>query len=547
MKGHRDDAYMSLWRISPGSTTALARAEVLAQRPATSPSNCAATRQAARAARARGHAEASSAGAGLAGARYSRSATNGAGRREPQGTADADPRPPRPPRSRPRSAELAPRCRKSSPIACAHGQAGPHPSPRDPRSSAHDRSRSNAFGESWARWRWQAMQSQRAFAASLAPAATTPLVRRACPAAQALGTQLAARRPGGDRQGPPPVHRRAVANASDCADRPASRAGRERTCAATDAMIRCREIDHLVLRVADLAAMLAFYRDVLGCCRRAAPGRIGLVQLRAGRSLIDLVPIDGTLGTRRRRGARHGRPQPRPLLPARRAVRRGRDPRRPRRARHRGRTGGVALRRRRRRAVDLPRRSGRQYVELKGPPDRRKRAGALKLCERPRRRQSTSTPCAGTSRPCSTSSRRRASSRSATRRSSSSKLSGFTVPSKANEAAFDRRSSRSRRRRGLLIGSLVTHAAPRDRAFETERAKARSAARFGNAARAARAGRSHALTVAAPEARLHGRRAHPRRTRHVGVGARRVAAGRRIAPAALRLRSRPQSYSAPLP
>ena len=61
-------------------------------------------------------------------------------------------------------------------------------------------------------------------------------------------------------------------------------------------MIAIREIDHVVLRVRDLARSLAFYRDVLGCpVERARPG-IGLWQLRAGRSMIDLVPVDGKLG-----------------------------------------------------------------------------------------------------------------------------------------------------------------------------------------------------------------------------------------------------------
>jgi glyoxylase I family protein len=61
-------------------------------------------------------------------------------------------------------------------------------------------------------------------------------------------------------------------------------------------MIRVREIDHLVLRVSDVAAMLTFYRDVLGCAVERRQDDIGLIQLRAGRSLIDLVPVDGELG-----------------------------------------------------------------------------------------------------------------------------------------------------------------------------------------------------------------------------------------------------------
>lgn len=61
-------------------------------------------------------------------------------------------------------------------------------------------------------------------------------------------------------------------------------------------MIRIREIDHLVLRVVDLDRMLLFYCDVLGCTVERRQDSIGLVQLRAGRSLIDLVPVDGKLG-----------------------------------------------------------------------------------------------------------------------------------------------------------------------------------------------------------------------------------------------------------
>lgn len=61
-------------------------------------------------------------------------------------------------------------------------------------------------------------------------------------------------------------------------------------------MIRIREIDHVVLRVRDLDRSLAFYRDVLGCALERERPELGLWQLRAGRSLIDLVPLDGRLG-----------------------------------------------------------------------------------------------------------------------------------------------------------------------------------------------------------------------------------------------------------
>lgn len=70
-------------------------------------------------------------------------------------------------------------------------------------------------------------------------------------------------------------------------------------------MIRIRDIDHVVLRVRDLEPMLAFYRDVLGCAVEKVQAEIGLWQLRAGRSLVDLVPVDGALG-------RDGGPAPGP-------------------------------------------------------------------------------------------------------------------------------------------------------------------------------------------------------------------------------------------
>ena len=61
-------------------------------------------------------------------------------------------------------------------------------------------------------------------------------------------------------------------------------------------MFRLVAIDHLVLRVVDLGRMLRFYCDALGCTIEKRQDNIGLIQLRAGSGLIDLVPIDGKLG-----------------------------------------------------------------------------------------------------------------------------------------------------------------------------------------------------------------------------------------------------------
>jgi len=59
------------------------------------------------------------------------------------------------------------------------------------------------------------------------------------------------------------------------------------------------------------------------------------------------------------------------------------------------------------------------------------------------------------------------------------KLSGFTAPSKANEAAFNRAVEQVTDAARALIVSLETAAAPRDRETERLKALARSRARFG--------------------------------------------------------------------
>jgi len=59
------------------------------------------------------------------------------------------------------------------------------------------------------------------------------------------------------------------------------------------------------------------------------------------------------------------------------------------------------------------------------------------------------------------------------------KLSGFDKPSKANEAAFNHAVEEAAAVARNLLDSLVTSAAPRDRAVEAARARSRAAARFG--------------------------------------------------------------------
>lgn len=60
------------------------------------------------------------------------------------------------------------------------------------------------------------------------------------------------------------------------------------------------------------------------------------------------------------------------------------------------------------------------------------------------------------------------------------KLSGFTKPSRANEAAFEHAVDEVSRVARELLDSLVTSAAPRDREVEAAKARARSAKRYGS-------------------------------------------------------------------
>ena len=61
---------------------------------------------------------------------------------------------------------------------------------------------------------------------------------------------------------------------------------------------RVQRIDHVVFRVKDLGESIAFYRSVLGCEVARQREHLGLVHLRAGASMIDLVSVDGKLGSR---------------------------------------------------------------------------------------------------------------------------------------------------------------------------------------------------------------------------------------------------------
>ncbi len=62
-------------------------------------------------------------------------------------------------------------------------------------------------------------------------------------------------------------------------------------------MIRIKKLDHVVIRAHDAEKMVEFYCQVLGCTveRRSSPD-VGIVQLRAGDALIDILAVDSELG-----------------------------------------------------------------------------------------------------------------------------------------------------------------------------------------------------------------------------------------------------------
>ncbi|WP_448142930.1 VOC family protein [Stenotrophomonas bentonitica] len=66
----------------------------------------------------------------------------------------------------------------------------------------------------------------------------------------------------------------------------------------SDLPFQIQRIDHLVLRVQDLQRAVAFYRDVLGCTVARERPTLGMVHLHAGSSMIDLISVEGALGSR---------------------------------------------------------------------------------------------------------------------------------------------------------------------------------------------------------------------------------------------------------
>jgi catechol 2,3-dioxygenase-like lactoylglutathione lyase family enzyme len=60
--------------------------------------------------------------------------------------------------------------------------------------------------------------------------------------------------------------------------------------------MRILGLDHIVLRVSDMERMVAFWRDALGCEVEKVQTELGLVHIRAGTALIDLVDVAGKLG-----------------------------------------------------------------------------------------------------------------------------------------------------------------------------------------------------------------------------------------------------------
>lgn len=68
-------------------------------------------------------------------------------------------------------------------------------------------------------------------------------------------------------------------------------------------MIHIKNLDHIVIRANHPEKLIQFYCEVLGCSiERDCSAELGLVQLRAGQALIDIVSVVGILGQRGGRG-----------------------------------------------------------------------------------------------------------------------------------------------------------------------------------------------------------------------------------------------------
>jgi catechol 2,3-dioxygenase-like lactoylglutathione lyase family enzyme len=61
-------------------------------------------------------------------------------------------------------------------------------------------------------------------------------------------------------------------------------------------MLQIKGLDHIVLRTKDVERMIRFYCEALGCRVERRVEDFGLIQLRAGTALIDLVDLAGKLG-----------------------------------------------------------------------------------------------------------------------------------------------------------------------------------------------------------------------------------------------------------
>ena len=61
-------------------------------------------------------------------------------------------------------------------------------------------------------------------------------------------------------------------------------------------VIQIAHLDHVVLRVSNLDRSVQWYTDVLGCKAERRVEKVGIAQMRAGRSMIDLVSVDGVIG-----------------------------------------------------------------------------------------------------------------------------------------------------------------------------------------------------------------------------------------------------------